>query len=310
LKIVSYRELSDTEKESILPIMRIPFGWPFNPQRFEEIAEIDPHYKDSPIGFCAVESGKVIGFVGVMELKTRNLNNEVEAVGGVWGVATLPSYTRKGISTKLMKRAHEYFHEKAYRFSFLTTSKAIIAYQFYRKLGYKDATEFPSAQKIIKSRKIEKKEKNEIKEIDWNRMVEIYNKFVADKTGFVVRDKRRFELLQKYYEIKPEMVVQSEKGYCIFKEDKDTIYPSIRVLEIVALESTEARNLIYRIEEKATSVIYDGTVLDEMILKTYRRLGYIIEPRSYDLLMVKELAEASFREVYGRKFYMTLLDYF
>ena len=60
LKIVSYRELSDEEKESMLPIMRIPFGWPFNPQRFEEIAKTDPCYKDSPIGFCAVENGEVV----------------------------------------------------------------------------------------------------------------------------------------------------------------------------------------------------------------------------------------------------------
>ena len=60
--------------------------------------------------------------------------------------------------------------EKAYRFSFLTTSKAIVAYQLYLKLGYKDATEFPSTQKIIKKRKVEEEGENEKKpSVDWKK---------------------------------------------------------------------------------------------------------------------------------------------
>jgi len=310
LKIVSYRELSDKEKESILPIMRLAFSWPFNPQRFEEMAKIDPHYKNSPIGFCAVENSKVVSFIGVMDLKTKNLNNEIEAVGGIWGVATLPSHTRRGISTELMERAHEYFCERAYRFSFLLTANTIIAYQFYRKLGYKDATEFSSAQKVIKGRSMQRKEKNGKREINWDKKVTIYNKFAVNKTGFVIRDRKRFELLRKYYEINPGMVIESEKGYCIFKEDRDTIYPSTRILEIIALEDAEARNLIHSIEKRAVSVIYDSVILDKNVLNAYKKLGYLIETRSYDLLMVKELAKASFGEVYGEKFYMSLLDFF
>jgi len=311
LKIVSYRELSDKEKESIFPIMRIPFGWQFNPQIFEEIIKIDPCYRDSPIGFCAVENHKVVGYVGVIELRTRNLSNKIETVGGIYGVATLPSYARRGISTKLMKKAHEYFFEKAYRFSFLITSKAIVAYQFYRKLGYKDATEVPSAQKIIKKKKTEdKKEKGKKMAVDWNKVLEIYNKFTIGKTGFVVRDQQRLKLLRKYFRIKPKMVMQTGEAYCIFKEDKGSIYPSVQIMEIAALEINKAINLIRRVEEKAKSVVYDHVVLDDRILKAYQTLGYMIERRSYDVLMVKELADISFEEAYGEKFYISILDFF
>ncbi|RLI21176.1 hypothetical protein DRO54_04395 [Candidatus Bathyarchaeota archaeon] len=311
LKIVSYRELSDEEKESLLPIMRIPFGWPFNPQKFEEMAKIDPCYWDSPIGFCAVENGKVVSFVGVMNLRTRNLDGEVEIVGGIYGVSTLPSHARKGISTMLMEKAHEYLREKAYRFSFLTTSKAIVAYHLYQKLGYKDATEFPSVQKITKGRGVEGKEKSKEKAlVNWNKILEIYNKFTKDKTGFVIRDKQRLKLLRKYYGIKPEMILQTEKAYCIFKQREDPIYPSTQIMEIASLKTGDAINLIRRVEERAESVVYDHVVLDNKILKAYEALGYMIEHRSYDVLMVKELADTSFEEAYGEKFYISILDFF
>lgn len=311
MKIVSYRELSEKEKESILPIMRIAFGWPFNPQRFEEIAKEDPCYKDSPIGFCAVENGKVVSYVGVMELKTRNLDGEVEGVGGIYGVSTLPSHARRGISTKLMERVHEYLREKSYRFSFLVTSKALVAYQLYLKFGYRDAVEFPSVQKIIRRRKGEQCEQREEKSsVDWNEILELYNRFTANKTGFVVRDEQRFKLLRKYYGIKPEMVLRTGRAYCIFKRHEDTFYPSTQILEVAALKTGDAINLIRQVEEGAESAVYANVVLDSKVLKAYEALGYMIEHKSYDVLMVKGFSNVSFEEVYGKKFHMSILDFF
>lgn len=311
MKIVSYRELSEKEKESILPIMRIAFGWPFNPQRFEEIAKEDPCYKDSPIGFCAVENGKVVSYVGVMELKTRNLDGEVEGVGGIYGVSTLPSHARRGISTKLMERVHEYLREKSYRFSFLVTSKALVAYQLYLKFGYRDAVEFPSVQKIIRRRKGEQCEQREEKSsVDWNEILELYNRFTANKTGFVVRDEQRFKLLRKYYGIKPEMVLRTGRAYCIFKRHEDTFYPSTQILEVAALKTGDAINLIRQVEEGAESAVYANVVLDSKVLKAYEALGYMIEHKSYDVLMVNEFSDISFEEAYGEKFYISLLDFF
>ncbi len=150
MKIIPYRELP--KKEDLLPLMCIAFNWPFVPEKFEEIASIDPRLKNSPIGFAAVENGKIVGFVGVMDLKTRNIKGEIEPAGGVWGVATFPSHVRKGIATSLLKKSHQYFNQKGYRFAFLFTASSMIAYNLYKKLGYKNAKEFPSAYKLIKRR--------------------------------------------------------------------------------------------------------------------------------------------------------------
>jgi len=42
----------------------------------------------------------------------------------------------------------------------------------------------------------------------------------------------------------------------------------------------------------------------------YTALGYTIEHRSYDVLMVKELSDMSFKEAYGEKFHLSILDFF
>jgi len=110
MEILTYRDLKS--KDELLPLMDNAFRWPFNPRWFEDFIKIDPRLKNSPVGFCAVENGIVVGFVGVLDLATRTLNGSVEFVGGVYGVATMPSHVRKGISTVLMNRAHQHFKRK------------------------------------------------------------------------------------------------------------------------------------------------------------------------------------------------------
>ena len=303
MKIIPYRELP--KKEDLLPLMCIAFNWPFVPEKFEEIASIDPRLKNSPIGFAAVENGKIVGFVGVMDLKTRNIKGEIEPAGGVWGVATFPSHVRKGIATSLLKKSHEYFNQKGYKFAFLFTASSMIAYNLYKKLGYKKAKELPSAYKLIKRKGKKARKRN--RKINWKRISEIYNKFVENKTGFVVRDEKYFKMLEKREKIKPEMVLIKKDGYVIFREKEE----AISIVEIAANTSKEAESLIHSLEETEKAVIHDGFVFDERILKTYKSLGYSICKRSYYLLMVKPLTKnASFNETYGKSFHLTLLDLF
>lgn len=303
MEIISYREL--TTKDDLFPVMYLAFGWPFNPQEFEETARIDPRLKDSLIGFCALEGGKVVGFVGVMDLATKVLEGRIENAGGIWGVSVLPSHAKKGIPTALMKTAHEYFSDKGYRFSFLTTSRAIVAYNFYRKLGYEDATEFPSAYKFVEKKPPRKRGKGN--EVDWKKIAKIYDDFSADKTGFVVRDENYFKILHKREKIKPEMILLGKNGYAIFKDEEKLL----RIKEIVATSTEEAKKLIRSLEHKAKQVVYDTMILDEKTLKAYESLEYIIQRRSYGLLMVKQLTNnVTFKQVYSENFHMTNLDCF
>jgi len=305
MKIVTYKEL--LKKEEFLPLMYLAFGWPFNSKEFEEIIKIDPRLNKSPVGFCALENDHVVGFVGVMDLSTKNVEGEKEKAGGVWGVSTLPSHSRRGISTALMNEAHQYFKDKGYAFSFLTTSHSIIAYNFYQKLGYEDATHFPSAFKFVGKKVSKAKEKAKV---DLGKVLEIYERFSSERTGFVVRDEDYLRAMMKREESqheKPEEVMAEQGAYAIFKEWGENLC----IDEIVANRQDEAKNLIRKIENRAKTIVYDRIVLDDRLLRTYSSMGYMTQSSSYALLMCKQLQnQTTFKEVYGDKFYMSNLDYF
>ncbi len=300
MEIISYRDLKN--KSDMLPLMCLAFGRPFGHQ-IEEMARIDPNLKDTPIGFCALEGDKIVGFAGVIDLTTKILGGRIEHAGGMWGVAVLPSHTRKGIFTTLMNTTHEYFRDKGYRFSFLITSRSYMAYNFYRKRGYEDATDFLSAYKFVETKTPKKREK----EIDWEKISKIYDEFAMDKTGIVVRDANYFKILYKREKITPETILLDKNGYALFKNEEGIL----RIKEIVATSTEETKKLIHSLEHEATQVVYDTTILDGKILRSYESLGYIIHRRSYGVLMVKQLTNnATFKQVYGEKFYMTSLDRF
>jgi len=69
--------------------------------------------------------------------------------------------------------------------------------------------------------------------------------------------------------------------------------------------------LVGLVEAKAKDLIMDRYVPDKALLQVYRSRGYMIEKRSHVVIMVKPLtADASFKQTYGDKFYLTDLDFF
>jgi GNAT superfamily N-acetyltransferase len=159
MKIIPFRDLES--KDGLLPLLDHAFYWVFSQRQFDDLVKIDSRLKNGPVGFCAVEDGQIIGHVGVMDLPTRTLDRSIEYVGGLYNVATLPGYTRKGVCTTLMSRAHEYFMDKHYRFSFLSTSQALVAHALYEKLGYVDLTQHPSVYKVFHGKKTKHSPKRE-----------------------------------------------------------------------------------------------------------------------------------------------------
>ncbi len=308
MEIRTYRELESTDE--LLPLLDHAFRWTFNRRSFEQVAKMDPRLRDSPIGFCGLEDGHIIGFVGVMDLSTRTLKGKVEHVGGVYGVATLPGQTRKGICTALFERVHEYFREKGYRSSVLGTSHTIVAHGLYRKLGYADLFECPSAYKLIKTKQTKLPEKKTDKP-DLDKMLKIYNKRVTGKTGFVVREAAYFKLLKKNEGFTQKECIVDKEGYILFKEVKGMWVNGIWIRELVAINAKQMNKLLSGAEAKAKEMIYDRAVMDDKLLQVYRSRGYMVQVRSHGVIMVKPLAaEANFGKTYGDRFYMTGLDFF
>ena len=288
--------------------MEQAFGWPFDPLEFDKNIKADPRLMDSGVGFCGVIEGKTVAYVGVMDLATRTVDNKVERTGGIYGVATLPGHTRKGICTALLNRAHEHFKEKDCRFSFLTTSPTIVAHGLYEKLGYFDVTSFPGVYKVKEKPNKQKTVKREkASKLNLTRMLEIYREYVKNKTGFVARDETYMKMLVKTHEIAAKECITIEKGYVIFKKDKK----QVRIRELVANDKKEMNELIGIVEDKAQNVIYGRDVLDATLREAYADRGFTVLNSGHGVLMVKELtSHASFKEAYDNKFYMSALDHF
>jgi predicted acetyltransferase len=305
MRIVTYRELQS--KDELLPLFQHFFRWPFNPKEFEKTIMADSRLKNSSVGYAAIEDNHIVGFVGVMDIATRTLKGSEETVGGIWGVVTRPAYTRRGIFKTLMQRCHEYFKEKGYKFSLLNTSKVLIAYAFYQKLGYSDAIVYARAYKVIKETKKRVKKSSRKVKLDWNKILKIYNQTTKDRTGFVVRDRQYGRMLETCWKrIQPENCVVSDEGYVLLKDDEG----SMTIQELQALTKEEAGRLVTKVEETARKTIIDQTVLDKTLQKIYQSHGFMLLEDSYDVLMSKPLTDKEFKETYGNEFYATAVDFF
>jgi ribosomal protein S18 acetylase RimI-like enzyme len=310
MKILTYKEIES--KDTLLPLLDNAFGWPFNPRTYDKLVKIDPRLRNSPVGFCTLENERAIGFVGVMDLATKTLDGNVEYVGGIYGVATLPSHARKGISTALMNRVHEYFRERNYRFSFLCTSHTLVAYAMYQKLGYMDLLERPSVYKVLNQRKTKAAVEQRSKKINFDKLLKVYWEFVKDKTGFVVRDKAYLEMLKKTGYVSYKDCITEEDGYAIFRSNVGGTWSKATwIRELVALSAKQMNRLAELVEAKAKDLIMDRDVLDNALLQVYKSRRYMTEKRSHGVIMVKPLTtDASFKKTYGDKFFLTDLDFF
>ncbi len=307
IEILPYAELK--QKDSLLPVLEQAFGWPFDPARFDRNIKTDPRLRDGSVGFCAVKGGRAIGYVGVMDFTLRTVSGAEEGVGGLYAVATHPGYARQGISTALIARSHEYFMEKGYRFSFLTTSPTIIAHAMYRRLGYFDVAPFLSAYLGARPRRREVLRRRSPAKPDHDRVLETFRRCVRGKTGFVVRNREYLGMLFKQHEISGTECVVTRRGYVIFKKEKGFT----RIGELVAQDSKESLRLIGLVEGMTQKTVVgrlgipDSVDLD----RAYRSQGFTVLKESHSVLMVKELvADAPFAEHFGSRFYMSALDHF
>jgi GNAT superfamily N-acetyltransferase len=304
MQIVAYRDLES--KDGLLPLMEQAFGWPFNEEEFDKFIKLDPRLRKGVVGFCALENGRVVSFVGAMDLATRTLDGTVEPAGGVYGVATLPGYTRQGFSTALFKTTHEHFKNEGYRFSFLNTSRALVAYSLYKKLGYSDVYSYPSVYKVLDAKKATPS-RVKTQKLDLNDVLASYNKYMSDKVGLTVRDRAFLKMLVQDKRLTSKGTVRNDKGYVVFIKGQY----STRIWELVAQSKTDAAELVKTVEGRARGVVFGRAVLDKTFRQVYSSQGYKILDEGHGVFMIRPLeSSASLRQVYGEDFFQTPLDSF
>jgi hypothetical protein len=65
------------------------------------------------------------------------------------------------------------------------------------------------------------------------------------------------------------------------------------------------------LENRTRGAVYDRAVLDARLLEVYRSRGYMVQNRSWGVMMFKPLTSgASFKKTYGDRFYLSRLDAF
>ncbi|MFQ6031568.1 MAG: GNAT family N-acetyltransferase [Candidatus Zixiibacteriota bacterium] len=305
MNIITYRELEP--KDEIMMLLELAFWWPISLKDLDELINMDIRLRNSPVGFCAVTDGRLAGFVGVMDIPTKTVNGKTEIIGGIWAVATNPDFSRQGICKKLMDEAHNYFHKQKYRFSFLCTSRTIIAYEIYKKLGYTEVEYvnlYSSVYKVLD--KIEQITKKVETELDPEKIYKIYEKFVENKTGFAVRQKDFVTLFAKRKRFGERKSIQKDKGYALVSDVRNVI----KVQDMAALNDAAYGELIDEIEDLAKGAVIDRLVADERLLNIYKSRGYRVQKGDDGVLMVKNLTDDSIDKVYGESFYMAALDWF
>lgn len=155
-----------------------------------------------------------------------NLNNKIYDTSYVVGVSTYPNARGKGYMKDMMDFALNELYKKDQLISLLMP----IDYRLYKKYGYEhcyDQIEYKLNIEELKQFKIvgdfEKITNNHI-----NYMMDIYNEFLLNTNGYVVRDKNYYENLFK--EIKCEnghMYIHKEEnyeGYIIYFIMEDTMF--------------------------------------------------------------------------------------
>ena len=306
MKIVSYRELEP--KDDFMMLMELAFWWPISPGTMEERIRTDARLKDSPVGFCAVEEGTLVGFVGVMDIPTRTLEGEVETIGGIWAVATDPGFARQGICKTLMEKAHDYFRSQNYPFSFLCTGRTIIAHAIYQKMGYAEVdwvNQFKGVYKVL-----DKAESGGTTvaspTIDPEKIYQLYERFVQGRTGFVVRQKDFVTMYAKRKRFDEKKSIFRQNAYALVTENQGVI----KVQDLVALDDAACEELIDQIEMVAQKGVIHRRIGDQRLLSIYKSRGYRLQEEDDGVMMVKNLIDTRIDKVYGDSFYIGALDWF
>jgi len=304
MKIITYHELES--KDDFMLLMDQAFWMPVAPSKMREFIQLDIRLRNGPVGFCTVEDGRLAGFVGIMDIPTKTVSGKKELVGGIWCVATNPGLAKKGICKTLMDRAHQYFQEKGYPFSFLFTLRTIIAYAIYLKMSYVEVervNQYPKAYKVFGEGKVGKRIGAKL---NHKKIYDTYQEFTSDKTGFVVRQKdfvRMFSLRKRFDEKKS---IQMKSGYALLTELRNVI----KIQELISLDEKNYDKLLDQVESFTTDGVLDRMVTDEKLLKIYKKRGYKIQDGDNEVFMVKKLGEAEFGETFGDAFHIGYLDGF
>jgi GNAT superfamily N-acetyltransferase len=306
MEIIPYSQLEG--KHQLLPLCYHAGHGPLDPRAFEERARLDFRLRQEPRGLCAVEGGRLLGFVGLLEIPTRTVDGP-RVVGGISNVVTHVNYVRRGICTALMEAAHRHFRERGFPFAFLTAFRGLRAYDLYRDLGYVEVdavSRYPLAYSLVEAGAAPE-EGEGLDAPSEDGVARLFSEFTAKATGFVIRPADYFSFVVWRKRIDPDLSVQADSSYALVRGWQGTIMIS----EMVAADHEVQAKLLRALEARSGGVVIDPAVTTVRLAEGYAASNYRLYNGRYDIVMAKPLeADVSLERAYGSDFYMSGLEWF
>ena len=152
MRIVTFHELPPGWEASSTLLMHSAFGSSWDPRELgtKQFDQHYPRYSDY-VGLCAVDHGRIVSSVLVHRFPFRTRQRECTC-SGLGAVATLPTYTRRGLARRLIEEAHRRERANGSPFMLLYTGRSIVAHALYEGLGYRDVLDFPRAVRWVPNR--------------------------------------------------------------------------------------------------------------------------------------------------------------
>jgi GNAT superfamily N-acetyltransferase len=306
VRIITYDELKDPTQFAILADSA--FNWTATPERVAERRKLDSRYRD-PFGFGTLDGRTLAGFVGVMDIKVRTRFGKVISAGGIHNVMTRPDYVRKGIAARLFARTHEHFRSKGYAFSFLFTSRSLVAWRLYDRLGYVEmplsGRQAPAAYRVrpVKGRPAKPEHRGRL---DRDKVERLFDEYRRRKKSTFTNDPGWLRGRMKWWRVSARSLIVDRDGFAYVETDRDTT----SIYELAARSHSAYRRLLTRIEALNRPAIVHYLVRDPTLLKLYRSAGFTFRPRAFFVLMAKPLGRLSLRSTFGPDFSWSPLDQF
>ncbi|KXA91470.1 hypothetical protein AKJ57_01185 [candidate division MSBL1 archaeon SCGC-AAA259A05] len=308
MKIVTHDEVGDHQRTELTLAC---FDYPYSGEIIKEITKVDPRVPNWGGDLYVKEGEKVLGMLKVLFPRARTKNG-TEKVGGIGHVCTRPSASRRGVATRLFEEAERVMKEEGFRFSFLNTSKSLVAYNLYRKLGYRDILAPPKAYK-----KIEKGETRvEFKKVEGPDYIQsTYQKSVEGLTGLIAREDKFWNIAEVHGFPENENVkVAYEEGrkigYVMYEKKKNWILCS----EVAAKKKENVPQLLKALESKTNKKFVVLNFLNPNYTDLTKNCGFNYHGDMWKRVMVKDFEE-NFEETFdlfgqGETFHIGIYEYY
>lgn len=306
MRIVSYEELHDPR--DFFELMEACFGEVATPEHPGLLRRYDERRKHE-FGFGVYRGRTLASFIGVAELTVRNRTGETESALGIHHVATHPAYARQGLSRRLFDFVHGRYRRAARRFSFLYTSRSLVARALYLDLGYAEIPQagarapralliLPPTHKLLK--------RSRTRTADLAVAEKLFAEATTGKAGFVVRPHGWSLSRLKQWKQKLDGVFIDRDGYAFTEPDPF----GRRIYEFFGRNRAAYVHLLNRICAATRGGLVEYFVRDPILRRIYAERGARFRRETYASLMVKPLTNATFRSVFGPRFFSSPVDQF